>query len=84
MGRRILRRLIWVYTVCRSSDNFWTQRRVVNCTGSNFRTFVVGGWGVRMLGVSAVLQLRLIYMRKAGTNRVHINKNALIILENQS
>ena len=54
MRRRITRRLIWVYTVCHSSSNFMTQQRVVNCTGSNFRTYMVRSWSVRILRVNTV------------------------------
>ena len=31
-----------------------TQHRVVNCTGSNFRTYMVRSWGVRILRVNTV------------------------------
>ena len=35
-------------------QQFLTQHRVVNCTGSNFKTYMVRSWGVRILRVNTV------------------------------
>ena len=45
--RRVLRRLIWVYTVCHSSSSLYREKQVIKWTRSIFREF----WGPNILCV---------------------------------
>ena len=55
MRCRVLRHLIWVYTVCQSSSNFQTQQWEVNCSCWNCITSMIRSWSIQILRVYTVL-----------------------------